>query len=93
MAPLEISYDGFWGKPTATIDWCEANYEVTHYIAEFCEYFTKVSTFLRFLTICTRWHNLPVGACRLRGTLNRKYQPEKSKHSHECIFRVLLVEA
>lgn len=26
---------GFWGNLTATIDWCEANYEVTHYIAEF----------------------------------------------------------
>ncbi len=27
--------EGFWGKQTATIDWCEANYEVTKYIAEF----------------------------------------------------------
>jgi dihydroceramidase len=27
--------DGYWGKRTATIDWCEINYEVTHYIAEF----------------------------------------------------------
>ena len=26
---------GYWGERTATIDWCEANYEVTHYIAEF----------------------------------------------------------
>ena len=25
----------FWGRPTATIDWCENNYEVTNYIAEF----------------------------------------------------------
>ena len=25
----------FWGEPTSTIDWCEANYEVTKYIAEF----------------------------------------------------------
>lgn len=35
MAPLETN--GFWGKPTATIDWCEANYEVTYFIAEFCK--------------------------------------------------------
>ena len=21
--------DGYWGIPTATIDWCEENYEVT----------------------------------------------------------------
>ena len=26
---------GFWGNRTATIDWCEQNYEVTYYIAEF----------------------------------------------------------
>jgi dihydroceramidase len=35
MAPVEKDFEGFWGKPTATIDWCEANYEVTYYIAEF----------------------------------------------------------
>ena len=27
--------NGFWGTRTATIDWCERNYEVTGYIAEF----------------------------------------------------------
>lgn len=31
MAPIE----GFWGEPTATLDWCEENYVVSHYIAEF----------------------------------------------------------
>lgn len=29
---------GYWGKPTSTLDWCEYNYEVNFYIAEFCEY-------------------------------------------------------
>ncbi len=39
MAPsMEKDFSGFWGKPTATIDWCEANYEVSHYIAEFCKF-------------------------------------------------------
>uniref|UniRef100_A0A0K8R7R6 Alkaline ceramidase n=1 Tax=Ixodes ricinus TaxID=34613 RepID=A0A0K8R7R6_IXORI len=32
MAP---ALDGVWGKPTSTPDWCERNYEVTVYIAEF----------------------------------------------------------
>ncbi|CAN7996024.1 unnamed protein product [Ixodes hexagonus] len=32
MAP---ALDGVWGKPTSTLDWCEQNYEVTAYIAEF----------------------------------------------------------
>eukprot|EP00929_Paragymnodinium_shiwhaense_P075606 TRINITY_DN38674_c0_g2_i1.p1 TRINITY_DN38674_c0_g2~~TRINITY_DN38674_c0_g2_i1.p1 ORF type:complete len:267 (-),score=41.49 TRINITY_DN38674_c0_g2_i1:50-850(-) len=26
---------GFWGQPTSTIDWCEENYLVTDFIAEF----------------------------------------------------------
>ena len=26
---------GFWGPPTGHPDWCEPNYQVTHYIAEF----------------------------------------------------------
>jgi len=32
MAPISF---GFWGEPTATIDWCENNYEVSFYVAEF----------------------------------------------------------
>ncbi|XP_024120178.1 alkaline ceramidase 3 isoform X1 [Oryzias melastigma] len=26
---------GLWGPPTSTLDWCEENYEVTFYVAEF----------------------------------------------------------
>ena len=25
---------GYWGKPTASVDWCESNYQHSHYIAE-----------------------------------------------------------
>jgi len=32
---LNENVTGFWGKPTSTLDWCEQNYEVTTYIAEF----------------------------------------------------------
>jgi len=33
MAP--ILKEGFWGKTTSTIDWCETNYEVSFFFAEF----------------------------------------------------------
>eukprot|EP00795_Rhopilema_esculentum_P016819 gene16819-8282_t len=32
MAPVNY---GIWGKPTATLDWCEENYIVTQFVAEF----------------------------------------------------------
>lgn len=37
MAFQEFNHTGYWGNPTATIDWCEKNYEVNYYVAELCE--------------------------------------------------------
>ena len=31
---------GVWGIPTSTLDWCEENYAVTRYVAEFCKFLT-----------------------------------------------------
>lgn len=36
MAPAG-DREGYWGRTTSTLDWCEENYAVTWYIAEFCE--------------------------------------------------------
>ncbi|RMC07514.1 hypothetical protein DUI87_16988 [Hirundo rustica rustica] len=34
MAPV-ADRDGYWGSPTSTLEWCEENYAVSYYIAEF----------------------------------------------------------
>lgn len=39
----------FWGKPTASLDWCEVNYAITPYVAEFWN--TVSSLWLVFLAI------------------------------------------
>lgn len=33
--------DGFWGPVTSTLDWCEENYVVSHYVAEWSNTFTN----------------------------------------------------
>jgi dihydroceramidase len=37
------SRTGLWGAHTSTIDWCEENYTVTHYIAEFWNTVTNLA--------------------------------------------------
>jgi dihydroceramidase len=37
---------GFWGPSTSTVDWCETNYEVTHYLAEFANSISSFSMVL-----------------------------------------------
>jgi dihydroceramidase len=38
---MPTSNTGFWGVNTATVDWCETNYEHLHYV---CEFFNSVSS-------------------------------------------------
>lgn len=41
--PPSLERLGYWGQPTSTLDWCEENYEVTWYIAEFWNTITNIS--------------------------------------------------
>ncbi|KAL0951605.1 hypothetical protein HGRIS_008283 [Hohenbuehelia grisea] len=53
---------GLWGPVTATLDWCEANYQFSYYIAEWANSFSNISTMaLASLGAWTSWrHSLPL---------------------------------
>lgn len=52
MAPA-ADRQGYWGTPTSTLDWCEENYVVSFYIAEFCKCNTSypLSVFACFILV------------------------------------------
>lgn len=54
---------GFWGTPTASVDWCEANYRYLPYV---CELFNTVSSFAIVLAG-------GLGAWLHRGVLERRF--------------------
>lgn len=37
VAHQPTRHPSFWGDCTATLDWCEENYHLTPFIAEFCK--------------------------------------------------------
>ncbi|EIM91264.1 alkaline phytoceramidase [Stereum hirsutum FP-91666 SS1] len=40
----DVDSDGIWGPVTATLDWCEANYQFSHYIAEMANSLSNLIT-------------------------------------------------
>lgn len=48
MAPI-----GYWGHPTSTLDWCEENYEMTRYVAEFWNTISNLA--LLIPPVCGGW--------------------------------------
>lgn len=49
----------YWGTPTASVDWCEKNYEVCHFIAEFWN--TVTSSFIAVLGLVGMYLTLREG--------------------------------
>jgi len=52
---------GYWGEPTASVDWCEPNYIWTTYIAEFFNTLSSIPIFLSaaygiYLTLAHNYH-------------------------------------
>ncbi|XP_022649967.1 alkaline ceramidase 3-like isoform X2 [Varroa jacobsoni] len=49
--PNKVDKVGFWGPPTSTLDWCEYNYEISFYMAEF---FVGIGSWLFHMTLLYR---------------------------------------
>jgi hypothetical protein len=51
VAHAPTRHTSFWGECTATLDWCEENYHLTPFIAEFCKFIAIIMRILRILRI------------------------------------------
>ncbi|KAJ1503996.1 Alkaline ceramidase 3 [Coelomomyces lativittatus] len=56
------NYPGFWGPVTASIDWCESNYAVTYYIAEFFNAISNIFPIVSGIFLSLKAKRLNVGA-------------------------------
>ncbi|QEU61200.1 Ydc1/Ypc1 [Kluyveromyces lactis] len=81
---------GFWGAPTSTIDWCEENYVISPYIAEWSNTLTNSGFILlalyllysswknkletRFKLVCAGFGLVGIGSWLFHMTLQYKYQ-------------------
>eukprot|EP00818_Percolomonas_sp_WS_P001638 CAMPEP_0117439756 /NCGR_PEP_ID=MMETSP0759-20121206/2727_1 /TAXON_ID=63605 /ORGANISM="Percolomonas cosmopolitus, Strain WS" /LENGTH=287 /DNA_ID=CAMNT_0005231477 /DNA_START=116 /DNA_END=979 /DNA_ORIENTATION=- len=99
--------DGFWGKPTANIDWCESNFVHSFYIAETFNTLSNliyIFTSLYGLRLCFRYKTNPmfhclylsllvigVGSFMFHGTLQREMQALDELPMIFCVFTCFYV--
>lgn len=55
MHPAAPAPSGFWGPPTSSIDWCETNYAVSYYVAEWFNTLSSLPLIVVGL-LGVRWH-------------------------------------
>lgn len=60
---LEQVKDSRWNSLTATVDWCEPNYVVSYYIAEFWNTFSSVSMSVVGIYMLYLYKNQPLTRC------------------------------
>ena len=99
MAPALITFEspelyrlhnaaGFWGPVTSSVDWCEHNYEVAYYVAEFFNCFSNLAIVAagllglrnalrhgyprRVLVLYTAITVIGLGSAAFHGTLTRQ---------------------
>eukprot|EP00808_Paulinella_micropora_P023045 g18707.t1 len=75
VPPPVADADGYWGKVTANTDWCEANYQVTWYVAEFWNTLSSLLIVFWALYGLVRHANTPQFLSCLSGTCQRPQIP------------------
>ena len=86
---------GYWGFPSSTMDWCEENYAVTSYVAEFCKsivlflyhllcFFFNIEAVLQWLVYVPLCSRSPVRFLLISYLVGQNFIVTSKNLSHFC---------